>query len=598
MPKQDVQIESGRKQASWKAFSIGRFRRWLSCIAFLAGIAGQLSAAQLQDQFADRETTTDETGSITGDNLTASLELGEPVHGGVSNGASVWISWVAPTNCIATFSTAGSSFDTVLAAYYVNDGVTPALDNLRRAAADDDDGDYHRSTSTVVFGALAGKRYEIAIAGYRGARGTIQLTWSAQPVGDTPPIVISTPNDQALEEGAPLTLSISLQNPSAYSMQWYLNGRDLEERESPTLYIPSLSRTNLGQYKLRLSLGAVHFFTAPVEIQINSEGLGTSLARDKVYDTIDGPAATSKPVTGGAGKTPLKSGSPGILDAVNRGYNGSQIFNTIYATAGADEPAICGQSGAVTWLAYEPPQSGTLMLDTAGSDIGAAIAIFTYSGALTNTSQLEEITCAISVGGTNVQAIECAVIAGQSYVVGMVGVGDVRGIITLNYQLDITRPPTAPSVSFGISHLDIAAGQPLLLAATANGSPPLHFTWFKNSGVVTNESSGALVIPNSTPNDGGVYSVRVRNQISEAVSGSVSVRVLEAPSVKLEKANGNYALSFPTVSGLNYSVEYRDPSGGDVWLQLVPSLAGSGDIVRLTNQPPSTSDAWFRVRVE
>lgn len=577
---------------------MGRCSLWLALVACVAGIAGPLNAAQLQDQFADREMITGESGLITGDNLTASREFGEPRHGGVSSGASVWVSWVAPTNCIATFSTDGSSFDTVLAAYYVDGNADPSFDNLHRAAADDDDDDHYRSSSTVVFGALAGKRYEIAVAGYRGARGSIQLSWSIQPVGETPPIVISTPNDQAVKEGEPLTLSIALQNPSAYTLQWYLNGRDLEERESPTLFIPSLSRTNLGQYKLRLSLGTVHFFTAPVEIQINSEGLANSLVRDKVYDTVDAPAATSKPISGGAQKTPIKGGTPGILDAINRGYNGSQIFNTIYATAGADEPAICGEKGAVTWLAYQPPESGTLMLDTAGSDIGTAITLFTYSGVLTNISQLEEITCATSASGTNVDAIECAVVAGQPYIVGMVGIGDARGVITLNYQLDVTRPPVAPSVAFGVSQLDVAAGKPLVLAATAKGSPPLHFVWFKDSGVVANTGSGALVISNSTPGDAGVYSVRVSNHISEAVSGSVAVRVLEAPAVKLEMTNGVYALSFPTVSGLNYTLEYRDPSGGDVWLPLVPPLAGSGNTVRLTNQPPSTSDAWFRVRVE
>jgi len=564
----------------------------LSLAAFLT-LTGSVTAADLQDMFDNRETVITASGLVTGNNLTATLESGEPRHGERTGGASVWISWIAPTNSIVTFTTVGSSFDTILAAYFVEDGDPAIFDKLHPAAEnDDEDG----NSSSLVFGAEAGKRYEIAVAGYRGARGNITLSWSIQPVGDVPPIIVSTPGDQALQEGAPLTLSVALKNPSNYELDWYLNGIKLIGQTSTNLYIPSLSRTNLGKYRLRLELGEFKLYSKSIEIQINTEGFTDSLVRDKIYDALDSAPSTGNtlPSLQGNSGRPI----PRVQDGVNRGYNGSQIFNTIRATASPNEPAICGQAGAVTWFAYQPPASGTLMLNTVGSQTGVALAAFDYPEPLTNISQLAVITCNSPPSSGAFSEIECAVLAGRTYFVGMVGMGDVRGVVKLNYQLDSTRLPAGPSVFFGGVELTAAAGKPLVLAASANGSPPLHFTWLKNGIPLPAKDSGALIIPSAAPTDAGSYSVRVRNHISEVLSGALAVRVLVPPAIQLESDNSKVVLFFDTVPQQSYSLEYRDPSHSTLWLPLGPTLPGTGGTVTLTNDLPSSSDAWFRVRVQ
>ena len=574
-----------------------RWRRgWLVALALLA-LPGPLLAAELEDFFINRETVTIESGLVTGDNLSATIESSEPRHGERTGGASVWISWVAPTNCIVTFTTAGSSFDTVLAAYYVEDGDPAIFSKLHRAAENDDDSS-QGSASVIVFGAIAGKRYELAVDGYRGARGTVQLNWSVQIVTDVPPIIISTPNDQALQVGSPLTLSVALQNPSAYSLHWFLNGRELEEQEFASLFIASLSRTNLGQYRLRLSLGEIRFFTKPVEIQINSEGFGDALVRDKLYDTID-PAISGAAIGGSPSLIKsFKQPGPHVLDGVNRGYNGSQLFNTINATAAPDEPPICGPTGAGTWFAYQPPASGTLLLNTAGSEIGVAISVFRYVEPLTNLNQLAVLTSDSPPANGTVSEVECAVLPGQFYVVGIVGVGNARGVVKLNYQLDLTRLPLAPSVFFGGGELSVAAGQPLVLAAAAFGSHPLHFTWLKNGVALPVADAGALVVPAVAPADAGSYRIQVRNHIAEVTSGALAVRVLFPPALQLVTGSGKVVLSFDTLPQQNYSLEFRAPSDGNLWLPLGIAVPGTGGVVTLTNDPPSSRGAWFRVRVQ
>ena len=75
---------------------------------------------------------------------------------------------------MATVSTAGSDFDTILAVY---DG--GALATLRRLGSNDDDGDL--STSALQFSVLAGTTYYIAVDGYARAEGSIKLSLSLAP---------------------------------------------------------------------------------------------------------------------------------------------------------------------------------------------------------------------------------------------------------------------------------------------------------------------------------------------------------------------------------------------------------------------------------
>ena len=69
------------------------------------------------DAFSSRIGISGASGRMTGSNVGASKEFGEPNHGGNRGGASVWWSWTAPATGTVTFDTQGSDFDTLLAVY-------------------------------------------------------------------------------------------------------------------------------------------------------------------------------------------------------------------------------------------------------------------------------------------------------------------------------------------------------------------------------------------------------------------------------------------------------------------------------------------------
>jgi uncharacterized delta-60 repeat protein/uncharacterized repeat protein (TIGR02543 family) len=112
-----------------------------------------------------------------GYNTNATAQAGEPGHSGAAQ-RSVWYSWVAPPGASAlySFSTSGSSFDTVMAIYQCPAVGACGFASLVKVGSNDDTTRYDK-TSKVNFRAEPGRRYMIAVDGKNGATGSIQLSW-------------------------------------------------------------------------------------------------------------------------------------------------------------------------------------------------------------------------------------------------------------------------------------------------------------------------------------------------------------------------------------------------------------------------------------
>lgn len=127
------------------------------------------------DDFAASLVITGRSGSITGHTVGASKENSEPAHAADVGGQSVWYRWIAPTDGLVDFNTAGSGFDTTLAVY-TN---ATLLSGIRALAANDDDpGGGGLQTSRVWFPASAGSVYRIAVDGFSGDFGELRLNWN------------------------------------------------------------------------------------------------------------------------------------------------------------------------------------------------------------------------------------------------------------------------------------------------------------------------------------------------------------------------------------------------------------------------------------
>ena len=144
-----------------------RLQAW--SVALCLGLVVQgASAADFSDNFG-ASTPLSGPVTVTGDNLSATAEFGEPAHAFEPAQHSIWAKWTATTTATYTVLVTNNSFDTVLAVYLGN-----SLAKLRMVSTNDDI-DFRTLGSQVIFRAYAGETFNIAIDGVSGAQGTFRM---------------------------------------------------------------------------------------------------------------------------------------------------------------------------------------------------------------------------------------------------------------------------------------------------------------------------------------------------------------------------------------------------------------------------------------
>jgi fibronectin type 3 domain-containing protein len=134
---------------------------------------GRRNSAAPNHLFSNRTLLSGNSVNATGDSLGAGKETGEPDHAGDTGGNSIWWTWTAPSAGTLTIDTFGSDFDTLLGVYTGTNVAT-----LSPVASNDD---FNGSTSRVSFVVASGTAYQIAVDGYRGEAGNVQLHLAFQP---------------------------------------------------------------------------------------------------------------------------------------------------------------------------------------------------------------------------------------------------------------------------------------------------------------------------------------------------------------------------------------------------------------------------------
>jgi len=156
------------------------------------------------DNFSDAQEITGQLSLAS--TITATGEVGEPLHAGISNTKSVWWRWQATGGEQLTIDTFGSSYDTVLAVY-----TGAGLGNLNLVAANDDT---ESLQSQVSFVAAPATTYFIAVDGFAGASGSVQLNLAGANIVER--LVASTlPTSRSVRVGESATVFATVINNSA-----------------------------------------------------------------------------------------------------------------------------------------------------------------------------------------------------------------------------------------------------------------------------------------------------------------------------------------------------------------------------------------------
>ena len=351
------------------------------------------------------------------------------------------------------------------------------------------------------------------------------------------------------------------------NLQWYLNGIPItDDSANPTLVIPSLQRSNLGYYTVRLELNDDNFFSTPVEVQVNSEGQSDVLARYKAAD---------------AGRSGMKHGYGGV----NLGYNGTQIFNTTNSILDTNAPAICGAvGGAPYWFAYQAPTNGLMSVDTSGSSFPTLLGVFTYDGTFTSYTNLYIVACDVTNGPNGLpSAIQFQTDTARNYFIVVDGVNGARGIAHLNYSVTPGFPTQLPVITSQPQSLTVAKQTAVALSVVAGGTAPFYYQWWHDASRLNQQTNASLLLNSPKNQDSGLYTVVVTNIAGAVTSAPAAINVVGGPFTRLDASSNVMISGFPGTRGYQYLSDCCVNGSLNSWYTWTNAFPDYGGIVWLTN---------------
>ncbi len=471
--------------------------------------------------------------------MTVDRTAGEPLHAGNTGGASVWLAWVPSVSGIASFSTEGSTFDTLLAVYTGADLNAPVYRSLKEVASSNDKSTALR-TSKVSFNVRSGQVYFIAVDG-RGsttkslttltrsvvATGDIVLTWNVQETLLLLPVFTTVLVSKSFLPLAPVSIpaAVDLGGADSAAFLWSQNGVPLPNQLGSSLVLDSITRSHVGTYfcDVTTTKGGVRLTTRSKEIDLQisqrSDNTDTQvLAEDSFASAVEYSFA------GASVHGSLLGSGTGRRLGLAAGTSGTQIFNTKDATTEEGEPLHCGVAGGHSeWYTIQTAADGILVADTVGSDYDTVLAAYFDNGTGTGLFDgLVNVACnnnAPGLGTASRISFPCQ--AGKIYYLAVDGPG---GIAQINYRLGVPLRIVTPPIG-----AVLLRNSPHVLRVIVEGVGTLRYQWIKDGVDIPGAIDATLTLPPVQPPDSGRYRVRVTDDLSSTLSSEVVLVVQYAP---------------------------------------------------------------------
>jgi hypothetical protein len=159
--------------------------------------------------------------------------------------------------------------------------------------------------------------------------------------------------------------------------------------------------------------------------------------------------------------------------------------------------------------------------------------------------------------------------------------------LTVNFSPIITVQPTDQTV---------AAGATVTFVVVAVGSPSPTYQWLFNSNNIPFATNFVYSKGNVRTSDAGQYQVIAYNSFGSYPSDPFTLRVLVSTTITPSRIVSNrFSLSYPTVSGQNYIVQYKNLLNASNWSTLT-NVAGTGGTV--TNSDSVTNSRFYRITIQ
>jgi hypothetical protein len=370
----------------------------------------------------------------------------------------------------------------------------------------------------------------------------------------------------------------------------------------------------------------------------------SSIALGSLSQTYDGAAKAATATTipnglavsftyNGSATVPTSAGSYTVVATINdANYQGSATGTLVIGQA----------SGAVTLGNLSQTYDGTAKAATAGTTPSGLTVALTYNGSVNAPTNAGSYTVIGTINDANYQGS-----ATNTLVIAQAPDEIVFGSLNQTYSgtakpVTASTTPTGLTVSFtynGSANAPTSAGSytvvatindanyqgsatntlvinKAILTVTADNKTKIYgmpnpLLTASYNGFVGGESASVLSSPAvlnttaTTTSGAGKYSINVSgaaaaNYTVQYVNGTLQVFL--APQLAGAKVSVNgtqqFVVSFPTITGQMYQLEYKDNLSAATWTPLGDSMAGNDAMVAVTNNISASPHRFFRVEVQ
>jgi hypothetical protein len=162
---------------------------------------------------------------------------------------------------------------------------------------------------------------------------------------------------------------------------------------------------------------------------------------------------------------------------------------------------------------------------------------------------------------------------------------------------------SAPTISIQPNNQTVAVDSIAPFSLIASG-PLLTYQWYFDDGstngpaALPESSFSTLTLPSVQSSNAGTYYAAINNPAGVVITTNVTLQVTPSQVLQIHSAsfrNGNFSFSCPTVSNLNYQVQYTTNLTSTNWVNLGGALTATGANLSISDGDPSSKQRFYRV---
>jgi T5SS/PEP-CTERM-associated repeat protein len=163
-------------------------------------------------------------------------------------------------------------------------------------------------------------------------------------------------------------------------------------------------------------------------------------------------------------------------------------------------------------------------------------------------------------------------------------------VVTVTVPPSVTTPPQNQTVTPGGS---------VTFTVVAAGTQPLSYQWQFGGVNIPGATTTSYTKATVQAADAGNYTVVVTNIAGSVTSPTASLQILTGVTIAFAARTGTTnAISVQSINGTSYTLEFKDTLDQTNWTPVLPSSAGSGNLLLLRDNSATVPVRFYRVRAQ